>query len=281
MSKYPRLVSWSYHSGVSSFSRSNTKERLQKVYITSPAGESILEDGKLACLTRAGISLLGKDPYFEVVNEVGYTSRAKKHRDMERNMRENYPELRNKVSGFKSMLRDYNEYVYLDLPFIDNYVNPIVKSNPAFHTRNFIKKDLFDKDLIIELIEYKPQAAMGGTISSYRNKELPKLMSELKIKFPTIYDEVLSESEWLQELDSELTLVGKHALLTSLNPGPVLVEEDILEYVEYYWDGSELTSDKKIRNGAILNKKISNPPSNMIVKICDDSVVSPNIKLVE
>lgn len=280
MSGYPRLVSWSYYSGQSRLSSRTSKENLQKVYITDPAGESLLKDGQVACLARDGISLLGEDPYFKVVNKVGYTPRARKHRDMEREMSESYPELKNKLKGFDSKLRDYNDYVYVDLAYINNYVNPIVKTNPSFHTKNFIKKENFNKDFIIELIEYKPQAAMGGTITSYITKEMPKFMSELKIKFPDLYREVLEESSWLKGISFELSLVGKKAKLASLSAGFVEVEEDILNNVRYYWDKETLTSSKELRSGAIINKEIK-PTEDMVVKICDDSVVNKDTELVE
>lgn len=280
MKKYPRLVSWSYYSGMGLFATKNTKEQLTEVYITDPKGEEILKGGQVACLNNTKLFAGPEDPYFEVRRKTGYTTRARKHGDMMYNIRDKYPELENKLTGFKSKIKEYGDYIYLDLSFIDNYSNSMVKDNPNFISENFYKKECFDVDFILKLISYRPRDLMGNNIiRKYEASELPEFLAELQIKFPDLYHEALKESEWLKKNKNELSLAGKDAKVWSLNKGRVKVYDGLNRYT-YYWDGEKLTNEKDLGNGVLVQQTIK-PPKDMVVEILDSETVNPDIELVE
>lgn len=284
MKTYPRLVSWSYNSGKSIFSSKSEKESLTKIYITSKEGEDILEGGVVACLNRSGFSSSIKDPYFNLVKEIGFTSSARKHRDLLYNMREAYPDLECKLKPIESKVKDYNEYVYLDVSHIDNYVNPLTKDDDRFLSINFIKKEHFNEDFIVELNDYKPRALLDyQVIKRYEEIIVPEVMADIKKEFPELYKAALLKSEDLQETDEKVTFVGKKAKVLTLNPGKVSVIMSYSETEVFSWDGDVMSNDKILKNkyGRAKVSQTIKPDEDMIVMVYEDSTVNEKTEFVD
>lgn len=272
---YPRLVSWSYFDGKGLFSGKNDKEKLTEVYILKEEGEQLLKGGKIVCLNMfKGY----RDPYFKIVTTEGFTRRAKNYGKLKSKMLKEYPELERKLTGVSSSIMDYGEYVYINLPHLDNYVNPLPKDKETFFNKNFIYKEKFTPDFVKTLIEFVPRALMGGIIESYRRKDVPKFLGELKLTYPEIYQEVLSISNVAKSLVDEISYIGKKAYLKTLSNGEVEVELDILNKQKFYWDGKTLTNKLEMSDGNILSQSIT-PNENTVVKIISDSTVNENTKL--
>lgn len=272
---YPRLVSWSYFDGKGLFSGKNDKEKLTEVYILKEEGEQLLKGGKIVCLNMFRGYL---DPYFKIVTTEGFTRRAKNYGKLKSKMLKKYPELERKLTGVSSSIMDYGEYVYIDLPYLDNYVNPLTEDKETFLNTNFIYKEKFTPDFVKKLIEFVPRALMGGIIESYRRKDVPKFLGELKLTYPEIYQEVLSISNVAKSLVDEISYIGKKAYLKTLSNGEVEVELNILDKQKFYWDGKTLTNKLEMSDGNILSQSIT-PNENTIVKIISDSTVNENTKL--
>lgn len=281
MSRYPRLVHWSYYNGRGLFADKNTKERLTRVLITDERGEKLLEGDSLACFNSVGLFGFVDDPYFKLERKEGYTTRAMKHGKMKIPMEENHPELEKQYSSVNAKVKDYVDYVFIDVAFLGNLTNSLTKDNDKFYNKHFVHKEHFNKEFLQELIDFKPKTLMGyDTISSYHKEELPEFFSEVKQKFPDLYKEALEDSEWLQSIEKELTLVGKKAKVVSLSPGDVEVKTDNLKKEIFLWDGKKLTQGKELRSGEILHQIIA-PSKDMVVTIVDDEVVNKGIELVE
>ena len=274
------LVDWRYDSGTGLFSKANTKESKVEIYLTSEKGRSILEDGKVAVLNNAFLNFVN-DPYFIVREKEGYTRRARKHGDMKRKMKEEYPELERKLERITSKVYPYGEYVYISLADIDNYNNPITKEGTDFYTKNFVPNERFNKKFLLKLIDYQPRALTGGIITNYRDNELPQFLKDVSIHFPELYEEVLEESEWLKENHESITsYVGKHAKVKTLNSGKVKVKITILDEPEFEWDGEQLTHTKEIDGGEILTQTII-PTDDMVVEILDNDTVTADTVFVD
>lgn len=272
---YPRLVSWSYFDGAGIFSGRNEKEQLTKVYILKEEGEQLLEGGKIV---RLNMFKGYHDPYFTVQRTEGFTRRARNHGKLKSEMLKEYPELERKLTGVSSLIMDYGEYIYINLPHLDNYVNPLTKDKETFLNENFIYKEKFTLDLVKTLVEYKPLAMMGGVIKDYREKEIPKFLSSLKLTFPEIYQELLSISDIAVSLVEEISYVGKQAYLHTLSNGEVEIKFNILDKQKFYWDGKTLSNKVEMSDGNILSQSIT-PNENTIVKIISDSTVNDTTKL--
>lgn len=277
MSKYPKLVSWSYYSGRGVFSGKNEKEQVTKVYVLNEEGEKLLAGGNVVCLN----SYKGYyDPYFKVEKIKGFTIRAKNYGKLNNEMKKKYPELERKLTNVSSLIMDYVDYVYISLPHLDNYVNPLTTDKEIFLNENFIYKEKFTPEFVRTLVEFRPIALMGGEITSYRKKEVPKFLSELKLTFPELYKEVLAISDVANSLVDDITYVGKDAYLYTLNSGDVEVKINILDKQVFYWDGNTLTNEVEISFGNVLSQTIT-PNKDMIVKIVSDSTVNDTTKLVK
>lgn len=273
--RYPRLVSWSYFDGKGIFSGKNEKEQLTKVYILKEEGEHLLEGGKIV---RLNMFKGYHDPYFKVEKIEGFTRRARNHGKLKSDMVKEYPELERKLTGVTSKIMDYGEYIYIDLPHLDNYVNPLTKDKETLLNENFIYKEKFTVDFVKTLVEYVPRAMMGGVINTYREKEIPKFLSELKLIFPDIYQEVLSISDVAVSLVDDISYIGKQAYLHTLSNGEVEIKFSLLDKQKFYWDGKTLTNKVEMSDGNILSQTIT-PNENTIVKIISDSTVNDNTKL--
>lgn len=273
---YPRLVSWSYYDGQGLFSNKSDREVMTEVFITDPKGEEVLKHGELACLTTTGMFSQASDPYFKVYKKTGYTRRAKSHGKIVNDALAKHPELRNKLGGIKSKLLDYGEYVFIGLSYLDNYTNPIVEQNKAFFNKNFVYKECFTAEFLMTLINYRPRDLFGNkVIESYEKEQIPQLIIELKRKYPVLYKEIYEMSIVVQELDKEITYVGKKARLSTLKPGQVELQLSLLEKEVFDWDGSILIRKGKVYNGESITHYVK-PSEDLIVKILDDNTVDEN-----
>lgn len=280
---YPRLVHWSYFDGNGLLSNKSSKERLTKVYITDEKGESVLNHGKVACLTSRGLFQTVQDPYFKMERTEGFTRKAKRHGDMRRKMQNEHPDTKDTLTRIAAKVMDYNDYVYLNVAFLENEVNSFAKieeNKEAFFNANFVYKQAFTAAFLEKLIDYKPRSLFDrGVITTYHERELPALFAEIKIKYPALYKEVLETSSWLKEHDEALTYVGKQATVHSLNPGPVTVTLSFIDKVTFEWDGTTLTSNRQLDNGEWLTQSIT-PSKDMVVTICNDCVVGEDTQLI-
>ena len=281
---YPRLVHWFYSDGRGLLSNKSTREQLTKVYITDKKGEDLLKGGKVACLTSSGLFGTVNDPYFKLERKEGYTTKAKRHGDLRRNIQKTHPNMEKNLTGISSKIMDYGEYVYLNITFLENKVNSFFKmeeNESAFFSKNFVYKEAFTAALLEKLIEYRPRDLFhNAVIEKYHREELPALFAEIKIKYPDLYNEVLKTSDWLKEQDKDLTYVGKKAKVHSLNPGPVKVQISFLDNPIFEWDGKTLTHQKKLDSGEMLTQSIT-PSNDMIVAICNDNVIGEQTELVD
>lgn len=265
------LVHWSYYGAKGLFSKKNDKEMLTKVYLIDERGRELVNQGHIAALTTIGFNRVD-DPYFKIERQQGFTPRAQKYGDLKRKMMKKYPDLHNKLKPLKCKLADYGDYIYLDLAHIDNYVNPIVRDNDSFLNVNFIHKKDFNKEFLLMLMNYKPQALMGGTIDSFQKEEIPEFMVEVKSKFPQLYKSVLEKSERLQEVNKEISYVGKKAKVKTLKPGKVEVEITIIDSKTFMWNGETLSNEVRTRNGDVINQSITPSDDTVVIIIEDDTV---------
>lgn len=279
--EYPRLVSWLYDDGRKLFTNKVGKECLIKVYLTDEKGEELLKGGKVAVLNQLGLRMNIQDPYFEIKREVGYTPRAMKHRELYRDIKSQYPELERKLTSFESKVMDYGEYVYVDIPSLDNYNHSIVENNDRFYNRYFVHKDKFNVNFLDTLVRYTPTYAFGGINKDYHAIELPAFFSELKVKFPELYQQAVNKIEWLQKKEEKLSLVGKRAKVLSLEKGTVEVRLSFMNTQEFYWNGKVLTNEHIAYDEVSVVEQTIKPTEDTVVKIINNDVVGDRVELVD
>lgn len=273
------LVSWSYHDGTSLFSKKASPESLTKIFLkdsNDPVALEVAKTGKIALLNFGVRS--DHDPYFYSSTIQGFTKKAKKYKELYYNMMEQYPDKHNIASTLNGKLKPYGDYVYINIQFLDNYVNPWLPD--FFYNKFFIKKSDLTVDAIISLIKYKPQAAFGGTIPSYQDTEIPALLLDLKIEFPQLYQDLMAASPIAAEIGSKLTYKGKKAYVTTLLPGNVDLQLNSSKPKTYYWNGSYLAADVTLYDKSKA-KELIQPSKETSVIIIDDSIVTNKTVFVD
>lgn len=279
MNKYPRLISWSYRDGSGFFSGKKEKEQLRKIYIKDPKGEEILKRGQLCLLS----SVFGTndDPYFFQTVETGFTSRALKFGQMKSKIQEKYPELERKYTkGIGPKVYAYGDYVYIDLPHLNGYVNPL-KNDTEFYSENLVYKEMFDLDFLNRLVEYHPLTLFEcDEIKRYQKECLPQFLFSLKREFPELYKELYDQSERVKEIVKESTCVGKRAKVHTLLSGKVEVQMSLLDKFEFGWGGTVLTRIAENYQGEPMIETLE-PGKDFSVTILDDATVTEKTEIIE
>lgn len=266
---YNELVSWEYIPAYAFLK--NDKEILKKIYLIDPEQEKIVENGLLPMNTSFSPT---EYPYFRVEKIRGYTRRARSYGELKMNMLKRYPELKGRMQYIKKKIFPFGDFIFLDLAFIDNMVNPLVKKEDGWFNKNFVEKDKFTPDFVQNLVDYVPLTLIERKpIKEYQEREIPLFLSELKLSFPEIYKEIQS--------DVKISYIGRKAFLKTLNPGEVcFCERPLGERKFYNYDGETLISIEKKENYT-MSTKIIPTTDRLIVEVRDDKTVNPNTKFVD
>lgn len=141
-----------------------------------------------------------------------------------------------------------------------------------------IKKEDFTPEFIVELIKYRPCALMGGEISSYQKKYVPKFCDQLKRFMPDMYRKVCEIYPEIEQIVENIDYIGKRAKLITLLPGEVKLSTDILE-----WDGELLhCKGKQISFWKLDDEEVTIIPNkNTMVTIYDNSTVTEETEFEE
>lgn len=218
-------------------------------------------------------------PYGNKRRQLGYTKTAKKCGDLITATESAYPNL---GWALKDIDRPcvIGDYVYLPVAFLSGYNNPF-NAVEVFYKDMFKKTD-FTPELVVKLIAYRPKALMGGVITDYEKKYIPKLCFQLKKYMPKLYSETLAICPEIETLASQYSFVGKYAKVKTLLPGKV----EVGSYL-FSWDGTVLTAVKGA--GSVLGawNKLTDevltitPKDDTIVKIVDDNTVGDDTEISE
>ena len=230
------------------------------------------KEGK--CVLRNGLNS-GHCPYGKVVRTQGPTKKAKSCSEFLRKAKEENKE----VLAFNlepcDKLCRIGDYIYLNLSYLNNYVNPIADKLGIIN-QHFLPKENFSVKTIKTLLEYRPLALFGGEITSYREKELPPFIFDLQRKYPLIYQEVKKNGASLPEKMDTSFLIGKKALVKTLAPGIVKMGGKF-----FNWDGEKLTTVGKVLSYDMGDEKVVVYPTDKSkCIICEEKTITDKTKFV-
>ena len=212
-------------------------------------------------------------PYGKKISEEGFTKASRKCGDLIAKGKELY-------SDVKYAMRELNyicfigEYVYLPLPWLDNYANPI-REKGFFYSDGLMPRSKFTPEFVVELINFRPRALMGGYITEYASKYLPEFIRQLRRTMPEMYAEVQRVYPEVDNIGTlqNMNFVGKKALVKTLLPckvglcGKVHIAE---------WDGTVIrTTGREL--GWLLdgNEDVTIVPNdNTYVQVLENSCVT-------
>lgn len=185
----------------------------------------------------------GKGCKFGSVNNVrGYTSRAKKYHDFKNKWQSH--ECYGKLSHPPQKIGIIDNVVVFPYPFIritktESGKYAVEESALFGNSNSYIELEKFNNDLIYRICSYRPQALMGGEISSYQKEEVPLFLSHLQEVLPDVYEKFIQA---YPKYGRKIDYVGRKALLKTLKPS--LIEYRSRDYPrlnnDWYWDGEFL-----------------------------------------
>lgn len=240
----------------------------------------------------AAIRSLGSDgcKYGRETVKRGYTSRAQKYHKFRNEWRNH--EKYGALEASTKKLAVIGDEVYFSYSFINLKVEEsgsITINGPSLGFGNrvaYIPLEDFTTDLIKRICDFRPQAMMGGTISSYQKEEVPLFLSHLKETLPELYKDFLKEHK---EYDNTIDYVGRKAHLHSLDT--CIVEYRSRSYPRlnntWYWDGEYLNyKDGYISSLSIISDyeihefKIK-PHKDATIKITDNDQVTEKTRFAD
>lgn len=167
-----------------------------------------------------------------------------------------------RLSGLTSSITVGGDYVYINLPHLDNYVNPIAEE--IGFDRGFIPLENFTDELIIKLLNYHPLAVFGGEIPSYQRDAVPKFIINLRENFKEIYNRIIKDTDYEKGI-LNYDYRNRKAILQTLKPGKVKYGNYIWE-----WDGTVLKACEEM---PFMEFDEVKPKKDIAVIIVDNNTV--------
>lgn len=174
-----------------------------------------------------------KCPYGAIEKKEGFTKAARKCGYLIMEYKGKYGDVEYALKSL-NFVCEIGDYVFLGLPHLNGYNNPI-RNSDFFVDNDMIKKEDFTPEFIVELIKYRPYALMGGEISSYQKEYVPKFCDQLKRFMPDMYTRVCEIYPEIRSLVENIDYTGKRAKLMTLLPGKLNYRQMFLNgMVNYY-----------------------------------------------
>lgn len=262
--------------------KSSRKDRAECTTITCSNKDACSLYAQGTCILRQ-ITLLGSSscPYGRRRVETGLTPKAAKYSAWRAEMAKKYEGV-GKLNAPVEHIAIIGDYVWL--PFAHMNMNtkaPFLKHSAVFVSGSeFIPKDAFTLETLESIVKFRPQAMMGGEITSYRREQLPKFLKQLSEFDPGLWEQLSrSVPEVLEMIPAND--VGRQALLVTLRPGcAVSFGRDT-----YVWDGEHLVKEDAsapipligIADAAYVRAK---PRQNAKVTIARQDQVGPDTKFL-
>lgn len=213
--------------------------------------------------------------------ETGFTPKARKYFEWikEREDRvKDIPQLDEQAHMFST-----GEYIWnrFDNWTNDSRMNESNKRIMFAAGKQFIPKNDFTPEFIQKMIEARPQAMFGGTIKSWTEKDVPRMVRQIKTAFPDIYEAWASKYPAHAEQYANISDVGRKAILQTLSPGVVINNKKKGIMV---WDGEYVTCDNfydlwfDIKGHASVKIK---PRERFAIEVISDNLVNDNTEFVD
>lgn len=214
----------------------NVKARLECTYCKNTENCSLYKHNKCVHDWRYLTNI--KCPYGKYSQTEGYTKKARSYSIWIKNKKDIHKDLLNAVEFYTKKLAVIGEYIYLPYPYLKNYVNSL----EGTVNEHFIKEVEFTNEKILKIINFRPQALMGGEIKSFQTEEVPKFIQHLKEEMPDRYKNLKEEYPDKFETIDEVSrnYIGRTAYLKTLKKGSVVID---IHKDKFLFDGECLINE--------------------------------------
>lgn len=184
-------------------------------------------------------------PYGEFRTETGPTQRAASYYGWVKD-REKLAKQLGWMTFATNKLAFIGDFVYVPYSHADMRRDvPFTRHSAVFVSGTpFLKREDWTIENVLKLIDFHPQAMMGGEILSYQREEVPKLLTHLREVDPAMWEQLIARRP---EFDTEPNHVGRKALLRTLAYPITIPPYDKRYPVAWHWDGEFATTTD--RNG--------------------------------
>lgn len=242
----PKIVHAHVYNPQNALFKSNRNDKAECQIITcyNSGNCGLFNRGECATLTSFGFSAC---PYGKKSFETGFTPKAMAFNKWISDRKDKYKDQLGKLKSYQRKMALVGEYVFLPYAHLNmNRALPFKHHGSAFSSGdNFIELAQFNVELIMSIINFYPQAMMGGEIVSYQREVVPKFVAHLREVFPDRYSDVVKHHPYIANIVSNLSPVGRKALLNTLRPGVIVTkyhDTPKLNTQHWVWDGEYLTS---------------------------------------
>jgi hypothetical protein len=233
-----------------------------------------------------------KCPHGYISKESGPTKQSKKCHDWVQKKRAEFAHVKNRVSGSPpAKMVEIGDWIYLPYAHMDMNKNLPIEGHSSLFIpgRPFMQKSIFTVAVIKTIVDFHPQALLGGEITSYQKEVVPKFLAHLQEIYPDLYKQLMEANPHYVERYALTTksYIGRLALLKTTNPHTIVTGKHTFQ-----WDGTRLTSlvfdplwiDIQDQNQRKAIDKIDVtivPSDKAVVKITSNEQVSPTTVFVD
>lgn len=216
-------------------------------------------------------------PYGGFRREDGPTKRSQKCSKWSDEKKELYKGVLNYLQGSPPNKIAYiGEYVYL--PYAHATLNkeiPFLEHNLYFNKSCcFLPKEHWNVAAVLSFVNFRAQSLMGGEITNYQTKEVPKFLADLSEVDQKLFNEFSTKHpSVLARYNTIKNPIGRKALLkTVVAPSDLIINDK-----KWVWKGGTLKSvDSSLLFLVGINNQNGNSAiANIVVEVCpkDDAVV--------
>jgi hypothetical protein len=193
----------------------NKSERGQAEYYTCDYTDNCQHYKNGKCVCQKLIFGAIKCPHATYHHELGYTERALKYASWKNELKRKYqPE----VVTDNNKLCKCGDYIYLPYPHLEVWGD---KVDNALINDHFIKSEMFAPEMIRKIISHRPRALMGGEITDFQAKQVPKFVQHLKEEMPEKYKEFATAYPDIASKynDTAKNCIGRNAYISTMPQG--------------------------------------------------------------
>jgi hypothetical protein len=281
------IATWLTDPSKGIFKPNKNKDRaaIHRIYCSLEGECPALAQGK--CIHRGWLEVC---VYGKQSNEEGPTMRSKSHLGFIARGKQVEKETPD-VSAWPRYMLYVGEYVYLPYPYIDltegswepgengqighhQAALPLYRSSHLFQSGiDFMKRELFDVEMVWRIVCWRPQAMMGGEIKDYQTKSVPQFLHDLRAVDRPLYEAAVAKYPAIADrIPDNKMLLGKQTTIGSLPSGKIKHHSHI-----YIWDASArtmtTTEDPIIMTPDPL-KIVVYPHPDLKVELCDPEMVN-------
>jgi len=209
----------------------NEKAESEVVYCSASERCGLYARGECCLL---GSYLLSYNcPYGRISRQFGYTKRARRYGAWIKEQQDKHKDVLDKLRRHQNKMTTIGDYVFLPYAHLDmNESLPLLAHGGFMRSgQPFLLETNFTVDTILRIIDFRPQAMMGGEITKYQKDIVPTFLIHLSEEFPKLYGEVIQKRP---DLDSKRSNVGRKAFANTIKVGAVIKHK----YGTYTWDGT-------------------------------------------